>query len=125
MTPTANTLVLDPNTGSPASAGTSGTPPPTTPGAVTAAVANPKNATAYQSQFQLDGTASTSADGKPLTYQWMVSPGSPFAVILGANGATPTVQFDNGYGTYSFTLTVTDSSGKTSTDTATILYLGH
>lgn len=85
---------------------------------------NPKNATVTQKQFQLDGTASTSADGKPLTYQWTVPAGSPVAAILNANTATPTVQFEHGQGTYVFLLTATDSSGKTATDTATIAYVG-
>jgi hypothetical protein len=42
----------------------------------------------------------------------------------GANTATPTVQFTSGAGLYSFVLTVTDSSGKTATDTVTINYVG-
>jgi hypothetical protein len=99
-----------------------GTTPPT---AKTVAVANPKNATVAQKQVQLDGTGSTSADGKPLTYQWTVQPGNPMAGILGANTATPTVQFFSGSGTYVFVLTVTDSSGTTATDTATLTYIAH
>ena len=107
-----------------------GTPPPPGGGGspitiTTVAVANPKNATVNQKQFQLDGTRSTSADGKPLTYQWTVQPGTPTAAILGANSATPTVQFFSGQGTYVFVLTVTDSSGKTATDMATLTYLAH
>jgi len=99
-----------------------GTTPPT---AKTVAVANPKNATVNQKQFQLDGTGSTSADGKPLTYQWTLQAGSPTAGIFGATTATATVQFFSGSGTYVFVLTVTDSSGTTATDTATITYIAH
>jgi len=92
--------------------------------ATTTAVAGPKNATATQNQFQLDGTASTSFDGKPLEYQWFLVAGSLSAAISAANTATPLVQFNSGPGAYSFMLTVTDSSGKTSSDTVTINYVG-
>ncbi len=119
---TARAVFLDPATGTvlsdPPGGGTIPSP------AVTAAVANPKNATVTQKQFQLDGSASTSFDGKPLTYQWTVMPGSLPAAILGANTATPTIQFSTG-GSYAFLLTVTDSAGKMATDIATITYLGH
>jgi hypothetical protein len=87
--------------------------------ATTKAIANPKNLTLVQSAIVLDGTASTSFDGKPLTFAWTIALGSPQAVITAANTATPTVQF-LGPGPYSFLLTVTDSAGKTATDTATI-----
>jgi PKD domain len=87
---------------------------------VTKAVANPKNATIVTTSYQLDGTQSTSFDGKPLTYLWTMAPGSPQAGISGATTATPTVQFGLGLGTYTFQLTVTDDTGGTSTDFATI-----
>jgi phospholipase C len=122
--PSAKAVYLDPSKGVVISPPASGNGGGTTLTFVTAAVANPKNATVTQKQYQLDGTASTSVDGKPLTYQWTVQPGSPTAAILGANTATPTVQFEHGQGTYIFLLTVTDSSGKTATDMATITYAG-
>ena len=57
------------------------TAPTTTPGnpaaASTTAVANPKNLSVSTNSFQLDGTASTSVDGKPLTYAWTIPAGSP------------------------------------------------
>jgi phospholipase C len=121
---TAKTLILDPSSGNTPSTST------TTPGggsggnATTAAVANPKNATAVSFNLQLDGTGSTSADGKPLTYSWMLAPGSLQANISFANTATPQVQFASRQGLYSFVLTVTDSTGKTATDTATVNYVG-
>jgi nicotinate dehydrogenase subunit B len=91
----------------------------------TAAVAGPKNATVITRQYQLDGTASTSFDGKPLSYQWTGVPGSLQAAILQGNTANPVVQFGIARGAYTFQLTVTDSSGKTATDTVTINYVGN
>lgn len=94
------------------------------PQAMTQAVALPKGATTIQSQYQLDGTQSTSADGKALKYQWTIPAGYPQAGISQGDTATPTVQFALGKGTYAFDLTVTDSTGKTSTDRATVNYAG-
>jgi phospholipase C len=113
LDPTMGTVVAPPTTGS-------GTPTNQT----TTAVANPKNATVTSRQFQLDGTASTSFDGKPLTYSWTQAPGSLPAAILGGSTATPTIQFGSNRGAYTFILTVTDSKGNTSTDTTTITYAG-
>jgi len=91
----------------------------------TAAIAVPKNATTIARQLQLDGTASTSFDGKPLSYQWTGVPGTPQAAIVQANTASPLVQFSSGRGAYMFQLAVTDSLGKTATDTVTINYAGN
>jgi len=119
--PTAKAVYLDPTMGTVLSAppSSSGSTGPST--AVTAAVASPKNSTTSQVQFQLSASASTSADGNPLTYLWTVTPGYPSATILGNTTATPTVQF-TASGAYSFTLTVTDDTGKTATDTATVTF---
>jgi len=114
---TAPAVLMDPNTGTVTGTATGSTTPTSR---VTKAVANPKNLVATSFQLSLDGTASTSFDGKPLTYQWSLSSGSPNAQISNANTATPLVFLANGKGAYSFTLTVTDSAGNTSTDTTTV-----
>ena len=100
-------------------------PTPVTPPPAVTAVAGPKNATVIARSIQLDGTQSTSSDGKPLTYSWTLAPGSPAAAIVGANTATPTVQFTQGHTTYTFQLTVTDSTGKTASDTTIVNYQGN
>jgi hypothetical protein len=89
-------------------------------GAKTQAVARPTNTFVTAQSIALDGTASTSADGKPLAYAWTIPLGSPSVAMSGATTATPTVQFSKTRGTYMFQLTVTDSTGKSSTDTATM-----
>ena len=89
------------------------------------AVAQPKNATVVTSQIQLDGTKSASADGTPLTYQWTIPQGSGPAGISGGTTATPLVQFWGGRGTYMFQLTVTDSAGNTSSDIASVSFVGN
>ncbi|HLH00987.1 MAG TPA: PKD domain-containing protein [Bryobacteraceae bacterium] len=88
--------------------------------AQTHAVASPKNLAVAAPELALDGSRSTSADGKPLTYSWSIAPGSPAAAILYGDSAAPTVQFSGARGRYTFLLTVTDSSGRTSTDVATV-----
>jgi hypothetical protein len=99
---------------------------PTTPPQVkTVAVAGPKNVTATSRSIQLDGTSSSSADGKPLSYLWTMAQGSPQAAILGGSTATPAVQFSQGRGTYTFLLTVTDSTGATAQDSVSVDYRGN
>ena len=90
----------------------------------TTAVASPKNVSVTSHQYQLDGTQSKSADGKPLTYQWTIPQGGLSAAISQGNTATPIVQFSV-RGVYNFLLTVTDSTGKSATDTATVDFEGH
>lgn len=92
------------------------------PAATTTAVAEPKTLTVVESQVRLDGSKSTSADGKPLKYSWRSAPGSPVAGISGGDTATPVVQFSTGPLTYKVELTVTDSAGGTATDSVTINY---
>ena len=93
--------------------------------AQTQAVAGPKNVTVVAQELVLDGSRSTSADGKPLAYSWSIPPGSPTAAILHGDSAAPTVQFSRVRGAYTFLLTVTDSSGRTSTDVTTVDFEGN
>ena len=99
---------------------------PTTPPQVkTVAVAGPKNETATSRSIQLDGTSSSSADGKPLSYLWTMAQGGPQAAILGGSTGTPFVQFSQGRGIYTFLLTVTDSTGATAQDSVSVDYRGN
>lgn len=91
----------------------------------TQAIADPKNATAVSPEIPLDGSKSTSSDGQPLKYQWSIPPGSPSAAILNGSTATATAQFSQGRGTYVFLLTVTDTTGRSSTDVATVNFVGN
>ena len=122
--PTAKAVYLDPSMGTVSSAPSGGGTTGGTGGGttVTTAVAKPKNAFVTQTQVQLDASASTSADGKPLTYLWTLAPGSPAASILNNNTVNPIAQLSSGINTYTFILTVTDDTGKTATDTATVIY---
>jgi len=121
--PAAKAVYLDPTMGTVLSAPPSSTTTATTPAPVTTAVATSPQGTSVNSpQFSLTGTASISADGNPLTYQWTLAPGSLSAAIDGATTATPTVQVGQGSGVYSFILTVTDDKGTTSTATVSVTY---
>ena len=99
--------------------------PPSPTQKVTKAVAGPKNYTSLYRTMQLDGTQSVSGDGKSLTYLWTIPAGTPSAAMIGATTATPTVQFGVGLATYTFQLTVTDSTGATATDSVTVAYQGN
>ena len=93
--------------------------------AQTKAVVGPKElAVTISKSIQLDGTLSTSADGNPLTYVWTIPQGSLSAAISGGTTASPTVTFSLTRGPYTFQLTVTDSTGATSTDSVTVLFMG-
>jgi len=108
----AKPVILDPGTGLVAASTTYGV----------RAVANPKSFLTAWFEAELDGTASTSGIAGPLTYSWTQQfPANKLATIQGANTATPIVIMANGPGTYNFVLTVTDSSGAQSSDTASII----
>lgn len=95
------------------------TPPPAA--TTTTAVLLPKMTSTVNRQVQFDATQSTSANGQPLRYSLRVISGS--AAVLQGDTARPSVQF-TGPGDYVLELTVTDSTGATATDRATIRYAG-
>jgi phospholipase C len=107
--PPSRAVLLDPNTG-------------LVTGTITRAVAGPKGLTTKALTVQLDGTGSTSSDGQPLTYQWSVASRSLPAVFLSNSSAgIAMVELSGGPGNYIFALTVTDSAGKSTTDSVTIV----
>jgi hypothetical protein len=87
-------------------------------------VITPATQTAVTRQIRLDASQSTDSKGLALTYQW-VALGPPTANIINPTSATPDVQFDNGFGLYTFQVTVTNSAGMSSMGTTTVQYLGH
>src|SRR5262249_16331448 len=90
--------------------------------AQTRAVASPKDQNVTAASITLDGSLSVSADGKPLSFFWTIPRGAPAASISGGNTPTPIVSFPPIPGIYSFELTITDSTGATATDIATVHY---
>ncbi len=89
----------------------------------TTAVASPRNLSTVQREVRLDGSASTSYDGKPLMYRWSSPDGR--ASLSQADSATPVVQLNSGMGTYNIELRVTDARGNVSTDRIQISYVGN
>jgi hypothetical protein len=75
--------------------------------------------TTVSSDILLNGTAST---GTGLTYSWRVLTGS--ASLTNNTSATPRAQLTESFGTYEFELTVTDSSGRSSSDTVKVMFAG-
>lgn len=67
----------------------------------------------------LDGSASSDADGKIISYKWVKISG-PTTFTLLTPLATTTVLSNMVAGTYVFQLTVTDDKGATGTDTVTV-----
>ena len=87
----------------------------------TVAVLGPRNLQTSVNEVALSTFGSTSGSGA-LTYSLRPLQGS--AAVIGGETATPRVQFQGGYGYYTFELTVTDAAGNTSRDVTTILYTG-
>jgi hypothetical protein len=100
-------------------------PPP--PG-ITIAITGPGGATSPTNTFQttsggvsLDASQSTSSNAGGLSFSWITAPGYPTFGIPGGNTAKPSLQLPYP-GTYQLILTVTDSTGATSTVTVTLQY---
>lgn len=89
----------------------------------TNAVAGPQGLSTSTNPITLDGTQSTSSDGQPLTYEWVLSPTSPTGTLTNANTATPTLTFTED-GVYTLSLTVTDDTGYSTTTYLNINYIG-
>ena len=86
-------------------------------------VLNPATQATALRQVRLDASMSTDPNKLALTFAWTVlSP--PSAIIINPTSATPDVQLVNGFGTYSFQVTVTNSAGMSSMAVATVSYLG-
>jgi parallel beta-helix repeat protein len=113
------------------STGTGGTSTGTTPPAgspITIMITGPGGAISttntfqiYSNQVALNASQSTSTNGGTLSYSWTLAPGNSAAILQG-NTATPTFQFTR-LGTYQLLLTVTDTTGATSTATITVQYI--
>jgi hypothetical protein len=71
----------------------------------------------------LNGTASSDADGQPLTFSWTQTDG-PAVTLTGADTATPTFTA-TGPTTLTFELTVTDGWGGSDTDTVVVTVTGN
>jgi hypothetical protein len=106
------------------------TPPPsggggTTTGAPTVVIAGGATQTVTTKNITLDASQSTDPNGLALTYQWAVTGGEQNVSLLHGASAVASAQLgDNGPNTYVFTVTVTNSAGKSTTVTVTIHYVG-
>jgi hypothetical protein len=97
----------------------------TQPVPLTLALASPtqhSTVTTNQSTVQLNGSLSTSATGKPLTYLWQQNLGSPLVAIANDTSVITTATLLGGTGVYAISLLVTDSLGNNDQDSLTIVY---
>ena len=94
--------------------------PPETENQAPVAVITPEFKTVIALEVALDGSKSHDPDGDPITYSWKAT--GTAALILGADTATPRIQFHGGTNDYTFELTVTDDKGASGTATTTVAY---
>jgi len=74
----------------------------------------------HSATVNLDGTSSSDSDGDTLTFSWIET--SSFGLTINnANTATPSFDTIGAGQTYVIQLTVTDTTGRTGTDTITII----
>lgn len=92
------------------------TPPVNTP---PVANAGPDQSVDQYSIVHLDGSASSDADGDPLTYSWSVVSGPSYVALTGASTATPSFTAAS-VGTYVLSLTVYDGRASSKLDTVTV-----
>ena len=89
----------------------------------TAPVANagPDRTVAVGESATLNGSASSDADGDPLSYAWSIQsrPAGSGASVVGAGSVTPTIAIDRS-GTYVLRLIVTDGQTSSAADTVAI-----
>jgi hypothetical protein len=86
------------------------------------AAAGPDRTVSQWSIVQLDGSASSDANGDPLTYSWSIVsyPQNGYQALTGANTATPSFTATQS-GTYRFRLSVYDGQSYGSDDTMDII----
>ncbi|GAA1929519.1 S8 family serine peptidase [Nocardioides marmoribigeumensis] len=97
--------------------GSTVSPPPPSTNQPPVAVAGPDRSykrakRTNQATFTLDGSLSSDPEGKPLTYSWKLG-----STVV---GSTAQVTLSRPVGTYTYTLTVQDVGGLTSSDSVTI-----
>jgi hypothetical protein len=101
------------------------TPPGTTTGVPVISLSPMPPAQVFQSPYFINASGSTDPSNLPLTYSWTSTPANAVNFVPN-NTMMPTTNayFVNGTGTYTITLTVTDSAGKSSSMMFTTEYLG-
>lgn len=80
----------------------------------------PAETSAFEIAF--DASASTDPDNDSLDYKWHVLGGT--VSLRGCETPTPVFQFNQGAGTYTFRLTLTDSRGAKTISTYQVQYMG-
>ncbi|WP_168205902.1 FG-GAP-like repeat-containing protein [Geobacter sp. FeAm09] len=92
-----------------------------TPPVNTAPVANagPDQTVSQYATVHLDGSASSDADGDPLTYTWTLVSGPAYPALTGAATAAPSFVATT-QGTYVLRLTVYDGNSTSQADTVTV-----
>jgi hypothetical protein len=96
---------------------------PVDPEAPVAVATAGNNSTTVQSEIQLDASGSTDPQGGVLSYAWRSTGKS--AAVIGPNTVKPSVQFGEGFGEYTFEVTVSNAKGLSSKAQVKVQYVGH